>query len=343
MAVVMGEEALLWKRGKTVGKGSFGIVSLASTSNVHDHHHVALLNGVPPLPLQIAVKSCKFSNSRYVRAESEFLRMFQESPYVIRFFGVNVTQENGVILYNLLLEYASGGSLADCLDEDMNSRKGLKEYEVGKHTKNVLLGLSHVHSKGVIHCDIKPHNILVVGTDRIAKIADFGLAMTLEESSEKEHGIRGTKRYMAPESVIYHQYGTEVDIWALGCTVYELLTGKPLWKTSSDINDVKADVLHKIAFEKPKIQNAKVSKEARDFLKRCLDKNPRSRWTAEMLLNHPFLNSSNVHPTKTRKKQSDMSLLRRIFKTQPHIRDLIKARIDAIMKKKLERKLVEGY
>ncbi|XP_070035944.1 mitogen-activated protein kinase kinase kinase 20-like [Nicotiana tomentosiformis] len=319
MAVLMGEEMLLWKRGKTVGKGSFGIVSLASTSNLHDH----LLNGVP-LPFQIAVKSCKFSGSRYLRAESEFLRMFQESPYVIRSFGVNVTQENGVILYNLLLEYASGGSLADRLDADMNSRKGLAEFEVQKHTKNVLLGLSHVHSKGVIHCDIKPHNILVVGTDRIAKIADFGLAMTLEESRKIKHGIRGTYRYMAPESVIYHEYGTEVDIWALGCTVYELLTGTPLWETSSDINDVNADVLYKIEFEKPKFQNAKLSKEAQDFLKRCLVKNPRSRWTAEMLLNHPFLKSSYVQLTK---KQSDMSLLSRIFKTLPHIRDLIKARL----------------
>ncbi|OIT22642.1 PREDICTED: mitogen-activated protein kinase kinase kinase ANP1-like [Nicotiana attenuata] len=329
MAEIEEEVEVMWKRGRTLGKGGFGFVSLASTDDTNFDagtvHHTLI-------PSLIAVKSCMLSRSESLQVEREFLRMFEDSPHVIRSFGVKVTLEDGVLLYNLLLEYASGGSLADRLN---CSGKGMAEVEVKTHTKNVVLGLSRIHGAGIIHCDLKPHNILLVtptptddDTTEIAKIADFGLAMTLEQSWTQKQGLRGTKRYMAPESVLKQEYGPEVDIWALGCTVYELITGKPLWESSNSKVD---DVLRRIASEEPSFENAKLSAEAKDFVRSCLVKNPSSRWTADMLLNHSFLKSANnVQPaTKTRKKLSGyMSLLRRprrktAFKTQPHIRDLI--------------------
>ncbi|KAG5601511.1 hypothetical protein H5410_032881 [Solanum commersonii] len=245
---------LLWKRGTTLGQGGFGVVSLASTSN-------ALFHGVT-LPSLIAVKSCNYSDSQSLKEEEEFLGMFKHSPCIIRCFGANLSFEDEVIIYNLLLEYASGGSLANRL-RNCNS---LPEFEVKKHTKNVLLGLSCIHTNGIIHCDIKPDNILLVGTEETAKIDDFGLSMTFEQA---------------------------------------LITGTSLWDGYED------HVLHQIAFEKPKFQNSKLSKEAKDFLKRCLVKNPSSRWTADVLLNHPFLQNSSivVNTAKTRKKKSDSKSL----------------------------------
>ncbi|MCD7458489.1 hypothetical protein HAX54_038376 [Datura stramonium] len=199
---------VLWKRGRTLGKGGFGFVSLASTSTSDFHDQT--LDGVH-LPPLIAVKSCVFSRSDSLQKEREFLRLFQDSPHIIRCFGVSMTEEDQLVLYNLLLEYAAGGSLADCLQ----NRNGLPEFKVREHTKNALLGLTQVHGRGIIHCDIKPHNILLVANDEVAKIADFGLALTLEQSWNGNHGLRGTRRYMAPESVLHHEYGPEVDIWAL--------------------------------------------------------------------------------------------------------------------------------
>uniref|UniRef100_A0A1S3XP75 Mitogen-activated protein kinase kinase kinase 3-like n=2 Tax=Nicotiana tabacum TaxID=4097 RepID=A0A1S3XP75_TOBAC len=314
----------LWKRVRTLVRGGFGVVSLGSTSNIQP----AALERLPPL---IAVKSCLLNRSGSLQEERAFLRMFEDSPYIIHCFRVNITQEDGVTLYNLLLEYASGGSLADRL-QSYNSGKGLSEFEVRKHTRNVVLGLIHIHSRGVIHCDIKPDNILLVGTDETAKIADFGLSMTLEQSRAENQGLKGTERYMAPESVVDEEYGPEVDIWALGCTVYELMTGTPLWESDEDSQD--SGILYRIEFEEPMFQNAKLSNEAQDFLKRCLVKNPSSRWTAKMLLNHSFLNSSkvadNIQPaTKTTKKLGSYKIILRrpqqkiVFKTQPHNRDLI--------------------
>ncbi|KAK6787198.1 hypothetical protein RDI58_015723 [Solanum bulbocastanum] len=71
------------------------------------------------------------------------------------------TQEDGILLYNMLLEYASAGSLA----HRNNDKLGLPEFQVQKYTKDVLLGLSFIHGKGIIHCDIKPHNILLTSND----------------------------------------------------------------------------------------------------------------------------------------------------------------------------------
>ncbi|KAG5621352.1 hypothetical protein H5410_006570 [Solanum commersonii] len=304
-----------WSRGRTLGKGSYGFVSLASTDTPS-----------PMIPSLIAVKSCMLNRSQSLRNEREFLRMFEDCPQIIRCFGFKVTYEDDLYLYNLLLEFASAGSLADRIDE-----RGLPEFQVQKYTKNVVLGLSLIHKKGIIHCDIKPQNILLTtdgdddGMAEVAKIADFGLSITLEKNWKEKMGHRGTKRYMAPEALIKKEYCPGVDIWSLGCTVYEMITGKPLWESSdSDL------MLNRIKYEEPNIENPKLSIEAKDFLNNCLVRNPSARWSAEMLLNHSFLKSADdVQPPDTKKRQCDgMSLLRKkrtktAFRTQPHIRDLV--------------------
>ncbi|KAG5567919.1 hypothetical protein H5410_065064, partial [Solanum commersonii] len=93
--------------------------------------------------------------SQSLKEEEKFLGMFKHSPCVIRCFGANLSFEDEIDLYKLLLEYASGGSLANHL-RNFNS---LPEFEVEKHTKNVLLGISCIHNNGIINCDIKPDNI----------------------------------------------------------------------------------------------------------------------------------------------------------------------------------------
>ncbi|KAG5567920.1 hypothetical protein H5410_065065 [Solanum commersonii] len=174
---------LLWKRGTTLGQGGFGIVSFAFTSN-------ALFHGVT-LPSLIDVKSCNYSDSRSSKEEVKILQMFKHFPYIIHCFGANISFEDNVNLYNLLLEYASEGSLADRL-RNYNS---LPEVEVKKHTKNVLFRAHCIHNNGIIHCDIKLGNILLVGMDKTSKIADFGLSMTLEQGmNQKTRSYQGNKK-----------------------------------------------------------------------------------------------------------------------------------------------------
>ncbi|XP_028056029.1 mitogen-activated protein kinase kinase kinase 18-like [Camellia sinensis] len=92
---------------------------------------------------------------------------------------------------------------------------------------------------------------------------------------------------MAPESIRYEDYKPEADIWALGCKILELLTGKESWKC--DRSTERVTILFKIAStqEIPEIQSG-FSKDAEDFLNKYLVRDPKSRWTANMLLGHPF-------------------------------------------------------
>ncbi|KAK6162941.1 hypothetical protein DH2020_002782 [Rehmannia glutinosa] len=283
-----------WTRGETLGKGGFGFVSIAKT---HQESHL------PPL---VAVKSAKLSESGSLSKEKELLDKFQNCPSILRCFGDDVTTENNEKLYNILLEYASGGCLVDRIH-----LKGLPENIVSRYTKSILKALIHIHKFGYVHCDVKPHNVLLVGDDQDAKLADFGSCKCWRDDIGKSCDFRGTVIYAAPESISRQEYVPESDVWALGCTVLQMLTGKSPWVIDRKTMEAK-DVLFKIGCSNdiPEIQRHKISKEAKDFLKKCLVKDPRARWTADMLLDHPFLKMADHHLTARNRSHHHVSTRR---------------------------------
>lgn len=260
-----------WVRGDTIGRGSFGTVNLAIPKSGNCRF--------PPL---MAVKSASVSNSAWLANEEQVLRSLQDSSNIIRFFGSEIS--NGS--YNLFLEYASGGSLADKV---RNSGGRLPESDVRRYTSGLLKGLSFIHDNNFVHCDIKLANILV-GSDwgnDVVKVADFGLA---KRGNSSIHGfsVRGTPLCLSPESVNDGEYESPADIWAVGCAVVEMVTGKPAWRCLPG-TDIKS-LLFRIGVgqELPEIPTD-MSEQGKDFLEKCFVKNPRKRWTAQMLLEHPFV------------------------------------------------------
>ncbi|KAK9054095.1 hypothetical protein SSX86_025172 [Deinandra increscens subsp. villosa] len=270
-----------WVRGKTIGHGTFAAVSLAKPTNRS--------SGFPSL---IAVKSCGISHCESLINERMILEELKDCPEIIGCFGNSVTVENGARLYNVALEYASGGALSDRVKNSGRSR--LSENEVRRYTKSVLKGLQFTHRNGFVHCDVKLQNVLLVGdgvSDAVnVKLADFGLAKraTAAGGSNSRGEIRGTPMYMAPETVAGGEQESASDIWAVGCLVTEMITGESVWNNCSDV----AAVLMKIGIgaEIPEIPG-KLSSDGKDFLGKCFLKDPRKRWTAEMLLRHPFVNT----------------------------------------------------
>lgn len=260
-----------WVRGEKLGHGSFGTVNLAIPRSQNAQ--------IPPL---MAVKSCRVSRSDSLVNEKFILDELRDCPEIIRCLGECFSYENGEKLYNVLLEYAAGGDLADRLKSD----ERLPEFEVRQYTKDILKGLNYIHKFGYVHCDIKPQNILL-DKNGGAKIADFGLAKRAGREKMGVFGceLKGTVLYMSPEMVASSEQGPPVDIWALGCVVSEMVTGAPAWRCS----DV-AGLLMRIGggADVPELPG-NLSDEGKDFLEKCFDKNPSTRWTAEMLLNHPFV------------------------------------------------------
>jgi serine/threonine protein kinase len=273
-----------WVRGEPVGHGSFATVYLATPRRSPDQ--------APPL---MAVKSSELSFSASLKNEKRVLDQLSTCPQIIRCLGEDHSVENGEEFYNVFLEYASGGSLAD----QVKSRGGsLPESDVRRHAKSILLGLREIHAKRFVHCDIKLQNILVFGNGAI-KIADFGLAKKAKQkqsTEEKRAEVRGTPLYMSPESVNENEYESPADIWALGCAVVEMVTGKPAWSCGPQVNIFELLLRIGVGEEVPQVPK-ELSFEGKDFLEKCFVKDPRKRWTAEMLLDHPFVAAHDDHDT----------------------------------------------
>ncbi|KAL3813624.1 hypothetical protein ACJIZ3_014892 [Penstemon smallii] len=264
-----------WIRGEKLGHGSFATVSLAVPKKQSNQN--------PPL---MAVKSCGVLHSSSLMREKLILDELKDCPEIIQCYGESFSYENGEKLYNVLLEYASGGALSEKLKNSDDHR--LPELEIRRYTKSLLKGLNFIHKAGYVHCDIKLQNILI--TPNGLKIADFGLAKRagIEKKEFCSPGceMRGTPLYMSPETVTGGEQGPPADIWALGCSVAEMVTGTPAWRCADDV----AELLMRIGVgdELPEIPSD-LSEEGKDFIRCCFVKDPIKRWTAEMLLDHPFI------------------------------------------------------
>ncbi|XP_058760994.1 mitogen-activated protein kinase kinase kinase 20-like [Vicia villosa] len=267
-----------WVRGDFLGSGSFATVNLAK--------HIKPSVNIPSLT---AVKSCEFSHSLSLQKEKNILERLRSCPHIIHCFGHDLTIENGEEYYNIFLEYANCGTLNDQLK---NYDGKLPEKLVRRYTRSVVKGLKYIHENGFVHCDLKPPNILVFDNDNV-KISDFGLAKEMGVEEDKKMKCKGTPMFMSPEAVMDNVYESPVDIWALGCTVLEILTGEPAWDISYNTDPLKLLVHIGVSKEVPLIPE-KISEEAKDFLEKCLVRDPLKRWSAEMLLKHPFISDDET-------------------------------------------------
>lgn len=265
-----------WVRGDPVGHGSFATVNLALPKDGYSQDS----------PIMV-VKSCESFNCSTLENEKQVLDQLAKCPQIIQCLGDNHSFENGTEFYNLLLEYACNGTLSD----QLKNRGGpLPEFDVQRYAKSILKGLRDVHAKGFVHCDLKLQNILVFDNGKV-KIADFGLSKKAEEKQSdevKRAELRGTPLYMSPESVNHNEYESPADIWAFGCAVLEMVTAKPAWNCEPNVNIWKLLLRIGEGDEVPQVPK-ELSDDCQDFLGKCFVKDPRKRWTAEMLLKHSFV------------------------------------------------------
>lgn len=270
-----------WVRGETIGRGSTSTVSLAYDPST-----------------TFAVKSSALSSSAILQREVRFLSSVSSS-HVVSYFGHDVTVENGLSYYNIFIEYAPGGSLAD---EILRTGGGLEEWRIRYFTRGILMGLAYLHSVGISHGDIKGKNVLI-GSDGQANIADLGCARWVDDD-HLPSVCGGTPVFMAPEVARGEDQHTEADVWGLGCTVLEMATGMLPWAEEKDVNPIT--ILRKIGYsdDLPRFPTG-LSDEGVDFLGKCLRRNKSERFTADELLRHPFISEISlmkINPTWTSPK-----------------------------------------
>ncbi len=185
----------------------------------------------------------------------------------------------------IVMELVDGGALTGAVELAV-----FTESQIARVCHDVTLGLAELHMRNVIHRDIKSDNILI-GTDGRVKLTDFGFAAVTEGSNGMRSTMVGTPYWMAPEVVTKQPYTTAIDVWSLGIMTLEMIDGEPPYM---DQDPVKA--LYLIATHgSPEIKNPEeLSSNLLDFLHSCLQLKPEDRPSAEQLLNHPFLASSNL-------------------------------------------------
>lgn len=265
-----------WVRGDSLGRGTFATVHLVIPKGINSSQ----------FPSPTAVKTSDVATSSSLKNEKQVLDCLGSCQRIIRCFGDDYTFENGEKYYNLFLEYASSGNLSDQLKFHGGR---IPEQHIRRYTKSVVEGLHHIHRNGFVHCDIKLQNILVFNDGEV-KIADFGLAKKTGEKQSENRGYecRGTPLFMSPETVNSGENESPADIWALGCAVVEMVTGKSAWNLEND-SCLWSLLLRIGKGEESPVIPEDLSEEGKDFVAKCFVKDPSKRWTAEMLLNHPFV------------------------------------------------------
>ncbi|KAG7391686.1 hypothetical protein PHYPSEUDO_003760 [Phytophthora pseudosyringae] len=274
------DEVTEWKKGTSIGAGSYGTVYLARDEDTGSLMAVK----------EILISEETDTAIREATREVELLRSLKHEN-IVKYLGCHV--DNVAQTLSIFTEWVPGGSL-----EHNRKLFGGNERVVRRFTQQLLSGVAYLHSKNIIHHDIKPANILV-DQNGVVKIADFGssrLITSATMANSSTRSLHGTPNYMAPE-VIKQSSGRsrKADIWSIGCTVLRLLTGGPLWGDRHF--DSQAALLYYIANlqELPPLPDG-LSPEACEFILACLQIDPLTRPSAAELLRYPFVQYAGQRP-----------------------------------------------
>eukprot|EP00752_Nemacystus_decipiens_P010259 g9143.t1 len=227
----------------------------------------------------------------FLRAEISIHHEVSAHPFVVDLLGVFQDPEACFIVEEL----AKGGSLLDHL----HSRASMgTEGEVRLLLRRLLSALVFLHSHDIVHRDIKPENILILedGVMPSGKLGDFGFATRLDPhlQQHRTHGAPpaattavGTPEYVAPEVLLQQPFDGRADVWSAGVTAFCLLSGTMPFRGLTLDTLYTAILDGACSYAGP--EWGRVSALAQDLVRRMLVVDPRERWTARQLLQHPWL------------------------------------------------------
>ena len=304
-----------YKYIKVLGKGSYSKVKLVEKDNVK---YAMKIIDKKLLKSKKIFKQDKDGNIIITNLLKDALKEIAilkklDHPNIIKLYEILHNYQKQKIY--LILEYADYGDLVNFDEEtgiftinshieemyrlrksgyDTGKLNGCKTYcdenDIRHFGKQILLGLDYLHKNGIIHHDIKPNNILLC-RKKVCKITDFNFSSILENLNEDNIGSNGDNadHFRAPETIHLddeeteaHEYqGKPLDIWAFGVTLYILTYLKFPFEGGNNIFDLFR-AIKEVKLEFPKEPN--YSRKIKYVIKKCLEKNPQTRKTADEIL-----------------------------------------------------------
>lgn len=254
---------------ETLGLGSFAAVRLATKKDTSEKYALKIV--------QRKNTPQKFIN--FLHREVDIMKLLKHDNIVECYEFYDEPDA-----YTMVLEYMEGGELFDRIVKKVS----YSEREARDVMKQIVSAIEYCHFLNIVHRDIKPENLLLLtkDNDESLKIADFGLAVIIEEGGTIS-GIAGSPLYMAPEIIDKVPYAKPVDMWSIGAVAYVLLGGYPPFYADSQ-NDI-FKLIRKGEYTFEPLYWSGVSDEAKDFISKLLTTKPDKRMTASQALMHPWL------------------------------------------------------
>jgi serine/threonine protein kinase len=200
-------------------------------------------------------------------------------PYIISFHGAFTDAATRTV--SLILEFMDGGVLQEFVDEGVPCNEPL----LAAIAYRMLKGLEHVHGARCIHRDVKPQNVLMNSAGEL-KISDMGITKELNGGINAADTFTGTVMYMSPERLEGKSYSYDSDVWSLGLTLVTLANAKMPFDTTDGFWGLAARLRDG---PMPSLDTTRFSPEIRDFVSRCLQRDPDIRASVAELLTHPWI------------------------------------------------------
>ncbi|RQM24575.1 hypothetical protein B5M09_004595 [Aphanomyces astaci] len=264
-----------------LGKGSFGTVKLCANEEDGQLYAVKIMHKT--FVQRMANREDSLQDA--LRREVAIMKKLDHRN-VVRL--VEVIDDPSSQKVYLVQEYIEKGNLAE-----VAGGAPLPEALARKYLRDMLCGLQYLHFHKVVHRDIKPENILVTSDD-VAKIADFGAARMVMNEAETLTVAKGTPAFMAPEmfNIDAEYTGPSVDVWSLGATLFMLVFGHPPWSADNEIE--LADKVQRDELTFP--EGVVLEPHLKNLLTRMLTKDPERRIVLADVINHEWVTCEGSHP-----------------------------------------------
>jgi calcium-dependent protein kinase len=267
--------------GDLIGNGHFGKVRIAHKKRSPEKLY--------------AIKSIKKKNLN----KKELKNLVQEveilssldHPNIVKFHETYQDE----MYFHIVMDLCSGQELL----ESILSEGHLTESKVCKIVHKLLSAVVYCHNMNVCHRDIKPENIIFDGanvSDPEVKLIDFGLACKLTPENSLMNTVLGTPYYIAPEVLQAKGYDIKCDVWSVGAITHLMLTGRPPFDGDSTKEIFNEILTKKINYREFK-DAYRLSDEAVDFMKKCLERDVKKRLSSAEALNHDWFKriSREIH------------------------------------------------